>query len=193
MGLFGKKKKDGVLEKYSVVYKGGRPENPKALSGGIDMKLYSDHFEFAPTMGSKRKWKSYEIPYNTITKLEYVKRTLGKLEALATLGDSSTASIETLNNINITHNTDSGELVLRMEMLTGVHVAVQAQKCQELEDKLRTHGIRSQFIETKNEESRSAAVPDIAEQIEKLGGLLEKGLINQEEFDQKKTELLSKL
>jgi len=193
MGLFSRKKKDeGVLEKYNVVYKGGRPENPKSLNGKIEMKLYSDHFEFAPTMGSKKKWQPYEIPYNTISKVEYVKRELGKLEALATIGGGA-RDIQTLNNINITHQTDSGKLVLRMEMLTGVHVAVQAQKCQELEDKLRTHGIRDQFISAPEEGSSSAAAPDIPEQIEKLGDLLEKGLINQEEYDEKKSDLLSRI
>mgnify|MGYP001192568651 CR=1 FL=1 len=34
MGLFSRKKKDeGLLEKYNVTYKGGRPENPKSLNG----------------------------------------------------------------------------------------------------------------------------------------------------------------
>ena len=192
MGLFSRKKKDeGLLEKYNVTYKGGRPENPKSLNGKIEMKLYSDHFEFAPTMGSKKKWQPYEIPYNTISKLEYVKRELGKLEALATIGGGA-RDIQTLNNINITHQTDSGELLLRMEMLTGVHVAVQAQKCQELDDKLRVHGIRSQFIQ-EEKSAPAAAAPDIPQQIEKLGDLLEKGLINQEEYDEKKSDLLSRI
>ena len=195
MGLFGKKKKkedDGVLEKYSVIYLGGRPENPKALSGGIDLKLYSDHFEFVSSRFGERKWDPYEIPYNTISKMEYVQREIGKMEALLSIGED-TRDIQTNNNIHITHNTDAGELVLRMEMMTGIHVAVQAKKCQELEDKLRTHGIRSQFISAPEEGSSSAAAPDIPEQIEKLGSLLEKGLINQEEYDEKKSDLLSRL
>ena len=44
-----------------------------------------------------------------------------------------------------------------------------------------------------NKGSAPAAAPDIPEQIEKLGSLLEKGLINQEEYDEKKSDLLSRL
>ena len=39
----------------------------------------------------------------------------------------------------------------------------------------------------------AAAAPDIPQQIEKLGDLLEKGLINQEEYDEKKSDLLSRI
>ena len=73
MGLFSKKD-DGVLETYKVTYVDGRPDYPdkKALRQ-IFMKLYSDHFEFAPQKGMTGKWwKVYEIPYNTISKMEYV-------------------------------------------------------------------------------------------------------------------------
>jgi hypothetical protein len=43
MGIFSKKPKDGRLEKYDVVYLGGRPENPKKLSGKIELILFYDH------------------------------------------------------------------------------------------------------------------------------------------------------
>ncbi len=194
MGIFSKKPKDGRLEKYDVVYLGGRPENPKKLSGKIELILFEDHLKLSPTMGSKRKWELYEIPYNTISKWEYTTREVGGIEAgLSLLGGNDTRDIQTKNNIQITHNTDSGELVLRLEMLTGVHVAVQAKKCQELEDKMRIHGIIDQFIKAPNEDSSSAAAIDIPEQIEKLAGLLEKGILTQEEYDQKKQDLLDKL
>lgn len=193
MGIFSRKKKDddGRLEEYAVVYLGGRPENPKKLSGKIELILYSDHLKLSPTFGSKGKWDLYEIPYNTISKWEYTKREVGGMEALLSGGD--TRDIQTNNNIQITHDTDSGELILRLEMLTGVHVAVQAQKCQELDDKMRVHGIRDQFIKAPDEVSVAAPAIDIPEQIEKIASLLEKGLITQEEYDQKKQDLLAKL
>ena len=42
--------------------------------------------------------------------------------------------------IAITHNTDSGELLLRMEMLAGTTQKGRQIKCRELDDKLGVHG-----------------------------------------------------
>ena len=192
MGIFNRKPKDGRLEKYDVVYLGGRPENPKKLSGKIELILYDDHLKLSPTLGSKKKWELYEIPYKTISKWEYTKREVGGIEAVASaFALNDTRDIQTNNNIQITHNTDTRELILRLEMLTGIHVAVQAKKCLELNDKMKVHGIIDQFIKAPDEVS--VVVMDIPEQIEKLAGLLEKGLLTQEEYDQKKQELLAKM
>ncbi len=74
-------------------------------------------------------------------------------------------------------------------MITGVTVMGQARKATEFEDRLRATGIRDKFAQ--------AAVPaaggGIAEQIGKLGELHAAGVLTDEEFAAKKTELLSRI
>ncbi|WP_279582871.1 SHOCT domain-containing protein [Fodinicola feengrottensis] len=94
------------------------------------------------------------------------------------------------NNIHLDYLDEAGtQVVLRLEMLTGMTVMGQAKKCRELEDRLRVHGIRAKF--------RAKAAPsgggDIAGQIAQLAALRDQGVLTQQEFDAKKTELLGRL
>jgi hypothetical protein len=75
-------------------------------------------------------------------------------------------------------------------MLSGLSVMGQAAKCKELLDLLRVKGILAKF--TKPQLSSPQQV-DIPEQIEKLADLVSKGILNKEEFELKKEELLRRI
>lgn len=107
--------------------------------------------------------------------------------------NGETKSLEQMNNINISYLDEEGtEQMVRIEMLTGFNIYKQAEKCQELMDLLREKKILNKFRgEEKGDEESSG--DDVFAQIEKLAALKEKGLISEEEFNQKKTVLLEKL
>ena len=194
MGLFGKKEKEeGLIESYGVVYKGGHPEYPKAKVGKIEFKVFEDRFEFLPTMGTKKWFKGLTIPYNSVLDLQIVQRQVGTVEGI--LGGLDSRQLNQPNNIHISYESDSGDkMLLRLEMLSGITVMGQAKKCQEFEDRLRAHHVREKFRCVQDEEATQAKMAgDIPAQIEKLAALRDKGIISQQEFDTKKTDLLSKM
>ena len=93
-------------------------------------------------------------------------------------------------------------------MLTGISIYGQAKKCVEFMDVLRQNGILKKFAGNHNAaqnmqgqqmsgvqagETQAANGDVILEQIEKLAGLKEKGILSEEEYQQKKSELLAKL
>lgn len=86
-----------------------------------------------------------------------------------------------------------------MEMLTGISVYGQAAKCREMLDLLREHEILAIFEKNMAQSNIfrantvQVATIDIAEQISKLATLKEQGILSEEEFVAKKTELLAKM
>ena len=117
--------------------------------------------------------------------------------------------MEQKNNIEIEYeDVDGNEQFIRLEMLTGISIYGQAKKCVEFMDVLRQNGILKKFAGNHNAaqnmqgqqmsgvqagETQAANGDVILEQIEKLAGLKEKGILSEEEYQQKKSELLAKL
>jgi len=93
------------------------------------------------------------------------------------------------NNIHIAFRRAGQDLVIRLEMLTGITVSGQAGKCREFMDRLRTFGVLGKF--------RGPTAPpppdDIPSQIAKLATLRDQGILTDEEFANKKADLLSRM
>ena len=192
--LFGKEKVDdpNLIASYSVIYLGGHPDYPKPKVAKITFNIFQDRFELLPTMTSKAWFNGLVIPFASIANLEIVQRQIGTVEGL--LGGINSRQLNQPNNIHIIYCTDSLEIVLRLEMLTGVTVMGQAVKCQELMDRLRTHQIFAKFQRRAGQPAASSNdANDIATQIEKLAGLRHKGILTQDEFERKKSDLLSRM
>jgi hypothetical protein len=193
MGFFSKKEKEeGLIESYGVIYKGGHPHYPKEKNGEIEFKVFEDRFEFHSTMGTKNWFNGITIPITKISDLQIVQRQIGSFEGL--LGGLNSRQLNQANNIHISYESELGEKILiRLEMLSGVTVMGQAKKCLEFEDRLRVYHIREKFVAESTKASENKNDIDIPSQIEKLAALLDKGIISQQEFDLKKTDLLSKM
>lgn len=86
---------------------------------------------------------------------------------------------------------DGTELMLRTQMFTGLTPDGQAEKCGEFLGVLDQYGIPKKFGVVPALES--APQPDILGQIEKMAQLRDAGILTEEEFTQKKAELLQKL
>lgn len=101
------------------------------------------------------------------------------------------------NNLHIRYSSADGEVMLRLEMLSGITVMGQAKKCRELEDRLRVHGVVERFAAAPSPRfdgaPRHASPSDIPAQIEALAQLVEKGFLSADEFELKKTALLARL
>lgn len=188
---------EGAIIRYEVVYKGGFPKKPQKKSDAVwfGLNIMQDSFIFKPELQAKRDWfgdENFVIPYDKVTKFEIVKRQVSMTEAMMS-SNGDTKSLEQLNNINISYLDDEGaEQMARVEMLTGTTVYGQAAKCQELVDLLREKKILSRLNKEKRENTQSSG-DDVLTQIEKLASLKEKGLLSEEEFNQKKAVLLEKL
>lgn len=184
---------EGAIIRYGVTYNGGLAEYPKAKTGEIGMNVMPDCFYLKPTMTSVDWFGEMAIPYKNISRLEIVERTISNSEWLLSSSNSDMKAMEQKNNIEISYtDCDGKNKLIRLEMLTGVSIYGQAKKCVEFMDVLRQNGILDLFAKQEN---NTAAAPkeDILGQIEKLAGLKEKGIITQEEFDEKKATLLEKL
>ena len=182
---------EGAIIRYEVIYLGGLPEYPKAKHGSaIGVNVMPDRFVFTKTGTSKDWFTEYEIPYDRIGELTIEKRTISNTEML--LGGGNDPNQQQENNICILFDAKDGtELLLRVEMLTGVTIYGQATKCREFMDVLRQNGILKKF---KQKTNVSAPVQqDVLGQIEKLANLKTMGILSEEEFNQKKAELLAKL
>jgi DNA-binding transcriptional regulator of glucitol operon len=183
--LFGKKSAtEGSLKDYEVIYLGGHPSYPKKKAGGITFSVMPDSFFLQATMGSKNWFQNFKIPYESISKFEIVQRTVSTVEGL--LGGVNSKQLNQANNIHITYE-DETEIVLRLEMLTGVTVMGQAQKCNELMDFLKINGILDKFI---SKESTIQNEMDVTSQLQKLSELNKQGIITDDEFTAKKKQLL---
>ena len=192
MGLFGKSKEEknqnneGLIVTYTVVYKGGHPEYPKAKVSGLKFSIFDDRFEIQPTNAAK--WfTGLVIPYNQIKGLRIVERQVSTAEGL--LGGINSRQLNQPNNINIEYLLDGQTIILRLEMLSGITVMGQAGKCRELEDRLNTNNIRQKFMKdsTKNQGSSE----NVVDQIRKLSELRDSGILTEEEFTNAKSKLLN--
>ena len=179
------------LETYEVIYLGGHPAYPRKTFSSIRLSVYLDRFELRPGSGST--WfAGLTIPYVAVHDFEIAERLVTTPEAL--LGGLNSRQLNVANNVHITYTGETGTLRLRLEMLSGFTVMGQARKCRELEDMLRIHRIQEQFRNAASVLGADTREPDdIPAQIEKLAGLRDKGIITAEEFEAKKTDLLSRM
>lgn len=188
---------EGSIERYGVTYIGGLVQYPKKKSGEIGLNIMPDKFVFTATTTTKDWFEGLEISYDRIKKLEIVERTISNTEMLLSSSSSDMTSMQQKNNIEITYDNDENiETVLRVEMLTGVSIYGQAGKCREFMDKLRQNQILNKF---KSNEEKASSAPqqpnqdDPITQLKKLSELKDMGIISEEEFNAKKTELLAKM
>jgi hypothetical protein len=188
---------EGSIARYQVVYLGGFPKKPnkKTDPTSFGFNIMEDSFIFKPELEAKNSWFGddvFTIPYDSVVKFEIVKRQVSMTEAMLS-SNGDTKSLEQENNIQITHvDSEGNEQMTRVEMLTGTSVYGQAQKCRELMDLLREKKILGKL----NKDTSKPAAPqgdDILAQIEKLSALKDKGILSEDEFNAKKSELLTKL
>lgn len=189
-----KKPLEGCIQWYEVMYEGGLAtigaEKTKAGSGSIGMNILPDSFYFKPTITAIDWFEDLEIPYDKIKKFELIKRTVGNAEMFLASSATDAASLATLNTMAITYDDNNGdEVYLKMEMLTGLSVQGQAKKCEEMMDVLRTNKILPRL---NKDNGSSAPVQQLsaADELKKYKDLLDSGIINQDEFDAKKKQLL---
>jgi hypothetical protein len=185
-----------VLQKYSVIYRGGHPDYPKAKAGGINLEILGDRFELKPTIGTRGWFRGLIIPYSSVADVEIVDRQVSTFEGI--LGGLDSRQLNQKNNIHIVYSERSLEIVLRLEMMTGISVMGQAAKCRELDDRLRNLGVRQQFRgSAPTPEPGTGGVPppqtDVMDQLRKLGELRDAGVLTPEEFAAKKAQLLDRL
>ena len=181
---------EGALIRYEVIYLGGLPQYPKAKHGSaVGLNIMPDKFVFTKTGTSKDWFTEYQISYDKISEITIEKRTISNTEML--LGGGNDPNQQQENNICITFDEDGTELMLRVEMLTGVTIYGQATKCREFMDVLRQNGILKIF--QKKNGGTEPAQQDVLAQIEKLAALKAAGILSEDEFEQKKSELLQKL
>lgn len=129
------------LATYTVVYRGGLPGLPKAKAGGITFRIWPDRFELTGKRGSDRFWTDMVIPYSSVSDFTITDRHVSTFEAIA--GGLNSRQLNQRNNIHIAFTNDDGlELVLRLEMLTGITVMGQTKRCAELLDLLRVNNIK---------------------------------------------------
>ena len=129
------------------------------------------------------------IPYYSIQKFEITKRTVSMSEGFMS---NNSQNLATDNNIEITYiNNDNEEVTLRLEMLTGFSVDGQAVKCKEMLDILRQNKILKRIQKEQN--AQNVQNEDVVIKIKKLNELKEMGILSEEEFQNKKSELLANL
>ncbi len=180
---------EGAIIRYAVIYLGGLAELNTKKSGEIGLNVLDESFYLKPTSSSIEWFEEMSIPYNKIKKFEITTRTLSTSELLLT---SDAKGLQTDNNIEITYiNNDDKTVLLRLEMLTGITVAGQAMKCKEMMDLLRSESILDKFDVEGNKPI--VQQDDVITQIKKLNELKELGLISEDEFNSKKSELLKKI
>ncbi len=189
MGLFGNNKEmvDGALKRYEVIYRGGWKEYPKAKSGALGFNIMENEFILKETSGSKSWFRQRRIPYDSIKKFRIVKRSAGNLEALLASNAASVRATETDNTMEIVYEEDGSEILVRFEMLSGITVYAQQEKCQELMDLLRINKILPRI---NKEEKTTTEAFSVADELKKFKELLDMGVVTQEEFDAKKKQLL---
>ncbi len=183
---------EGAIIRYSVIYLGGLAQYPKKQSGEIGFNILPDKFVLKAT--SAAKWfEGLEIPYSKVKEFKIVPRTVSNTEMLLASSSTNMESLKQENNINITYDDENGqEVMLRIEMLTGVSVYGQAGKCREMLDVLRQNNILNQLNKSSAPQPTVQAIDPI-EQIKKLQELKELGVLSEEEFNSKKAELLAKI
>ncbi len=162
---------------------------PKAKAGAWGMNVMPDRFAFRVTSTTKNWLYDLDIAYEDVTDIRIEKRTISNAEVL--LGAGNDANQEQENVVVIEYKDEQGRnATLRLEMLTGVTIFNQAAKCKELMDLLRKNDILDKL---KKSEKSATGGEDVLAQVEKLSKLKDAGVLSEEEFLEKKTELLAKL
>ncbi len=185
-----KKPLEGAICRYEFTYKSGLDDIPKAKSGAWGMNVMPDMFAFRVTSTTKDWLYDLDIPYADIQDIRIEKRTISNAEVFLGAGNDANQQQE---NVVVIEYKDKNSMIstLRVEMLTGITIFVQAQKCKELFDILKKNNILDK-IQKKANVPQSGG-DDVLGQIEKLAKLKDSGVLSEEEFNSKKTELLSKL
>ena len=193
MGFFSQQQPEpGLIDSYGVVYKGGLPKYTKEKAGMIDFKIFADRFELFPTLGTKAWFDGLKIPYSSVADFQIVQRTVGTIEGI--LGGLDSKQLNQANNIHISFQSPRREdLVLRLEMISGITVMGQAKKCLELMDRLKIHRVAEKFQKVQTKQALDVPPLDIPAQLEKLASLRDKGILTEGEFNAKKVELLSRM
>jgi len=174
-----------------VIYRGGLADLPKAKTGGIDLTIGEDAFLFEPTNVSKKFWTLRSIPFASVTDVQIAERQVSTAEGL--LGGLNSRQLNQPNNIHISYKGEgAAEVILRLEVLTGITVMGQAKKAAEFNDRLQALGVRNKFA-AKLSSSAPPVTSDIPEQIAKLSALKDQGILSEPEFEAKKSELLSRM
>lgn len=176
------------LATFIVRYLGGHPLYPGGRPEQIELTVAADRFRLAPTEAARHWFDSLDIQYGHVIDVRITERVVGTVETL--LGGLNAGLLAQPNNIHIEyHDGEGNELVLRLEMLTGVTVTAQAAMCREFEDLLRTSGVRRLFRAARAPAGRE----DIAARLETLAQLRATGVITDAEFGAKKANLLAQL
>lgn len=132
------------LASYTVIYRGGLPGLPKSKAAGIKFDVHKDHFELTGKMGSKKFWTDLTIPFSMVHDVTIAGRQVSTFEAV--VGGMESRQLDRSNNIHISFTNEAIlSLLLRLEMLSGVTVPVQAKRCAEFEDLLRVNNIYTHF------------------------------------------------
>ncbi|GAB2696264.1 SHOCT domain-containing protein [Kitasatospora kifunensis] len=177
------------LAEYKVVYKGGLADLPKAKVAGIEFRVWGDRFTLDPTAAAKRFWTPLAIPFSAISDLKIVTRQVGTGQAI--LAGANARNLAQDNNIHFHFQDAAGQqVILRVEMLTGVTVQGQAKKAAEFNDLLQAHGIRRLFGGAPQAAATAPTGGSLADEIAKLQQLLQAGALSQTEFEQAKARLL---
>lgn len=189
---------EGGLKRYEVTYKGGHPQydiGQKEVKSYpyVIMDIMPDRFSFLPKQLSEKWFEGLEIPYNKVISLNVIERIISSAESFLGSG-SNNSDLRQKNVLEFTYEDNGSQVVVRFEMLTGTTVMAQAGKCVELMDLLRNNDITSQFKGNSGDKTvTSNGGNDVIEQIKKLSELKDAGILSEEEFSSKKTELLAKM
>lgn len=187
-----KKPLEGAIIRYEFSYIGGLDDIEKAKAGAWGMNIMSDRFAFRVTKTTENWLYDMDILYEDITDIRIEKRTITTTEIFLGAGNDANQQQENLLVIEY-KDKERRKSTLRVEMLTGMTIFNQAAKCREMMDILRKHEILDR-IKNKSQPNQNQVIEvDILGQIEKLSKLKEAGVLTEEEFLNKKTELLGKL
>jgi hypothetical protein len=180
---------DSVIATYTVTYKGGLRNLPKAKLGKITLEILPDRFRLTAGNNVARKfWTSMDIPFAQVTLVELTDRNVSTFEGIA--GGLNSRQLNQQNNIHFTFTGADGPTVLRVEMLTGVSVMGQAKKAQEFQDVLTSHQIRSHFAAAAQPASDG---PDVTTRLTQLDSLHNSGVLTDAEFTAKRAEIISRI
>ena len=169
---------DPVLTNYRVNYLFGLPESKKFIRS-IQMNLTEKGFVF-----KKRRFTLY-INYNKVKSFKLVKGA-GSFWGTNLISDYLMAKL-----FEITYFDDyNKQICVRFEMYnSGVMGIKNAKACEELLLFITNNGISDKFIPDKQVDLFN----DVFSQIEKLAVLHNSGTLTDEEFKNKKEELLKRI
>ena len=143
----------GFLKKYSVLYLGGFPGYTSNLYN-VNLIVKKDCFLIESDI--KQRPINFCIDYSRVSNVEIVARQVSTIESV--LGGLDSRQLNQDNNIHITYTDENGlELVVRLEMITGVSVMGQARECREFMDLLRINGIPKLFQGANTNTTSSSA------------------------------------